>query len=52
MDKDEIRIRHAIEAARKIAQHSAGETRASLDSDEKLLLSLAQLEALERNEWP
>ena len=41
--KDEDRIRHMLEAALKASEFSKGRTRADLDADEQLTLSLVHL---------
>jgi uncharacterized protein with HEPN domain len=40
---DEVRLRHMLEAARKIASFTAGCRRADLDTDEKLALAVVRL---------
>ena len=40
---DPSRLRHMLDAARKAVEFSSGKDRGSLDSDEKLLLSLTRL---------
>ena len=41
--KDEDRVRHMLEAALKANEFSKGRTRADLDADEQLTLSLVYL---------
>ena len=41
--KDDVRIRHMLEAALKAHQFSKGRTRGDLDKDEQLTLSLVHL---------
>ena len=40
---DPSRLHHMLDAARKATEFSAGKSRSSLDSDEKLVLSLTRL---------
>ena len=40
---DPIRLRHMLEASRKVVAFTQGESRASLDADEKLQLALIRL---------
>ena len=42
-DKDAIRLRHMLEAARKAVEFAKGRTRVDLDADEQLTLALVRL---------
>ena len=41
--KDAVRLQHMLEAARKALQFARGKSRADLDRDEQLMLSLVRL---------
>ncbi|MBI4341950.1 MAG: DUF86 domain-containing protein [Candidatus Omnitrophica bacterium] len=43
MSKDEVRLRHMLEAARKAVQLAQGRTREALEADETLTLALTRL---------